>query len=950
MATSARRGDMSAALASHFASKGVADLDASDRARAEYSSDASNYRVVPALVVFPHTAEEVVTLVELCLQERLPFTARGGGTSVAGNAVGAGVVADFSRHMGRRIEIDPEAEVASVDPGVILADLQEAAAPYGLRFGPDPSTASRASIGGMVGNNACGAHGIAWGRTADNLISLDAIDGTGRRFRTDEAPGSLSGEIGEFVARHRNTIESEMGRFSRQVSGYGLEHLLEAGPSGIARAIAGSEGTLALLLGAELRLLRPPPHTALAVLSFPTMAEAAEVVPEIAGRGVLALEAMDSRLMSPSSRSGLGVPSGRAWLLVETGGESQAEASRVAQEIAGLSRGASVVYGEKASARRLWRAREDGAALAARTPAGSAAWPGWEDAAVPPTSLPQYLRDFETLLRSHRLDGLLYGHFGEGCVHVRLDFPLGEDPSRLRSFVEGAAEVVVAHNGSLSGEHGDGRARSELLEKMYSPAALVAFSEFKALFDPHGILNPGVIVAPDRLDDGLRLASALPISRPGGLAFLSDSGDFQKAVHRCIGVGRCRADNSTSGGFMCPSFLATSNEKDSTRGRARVLQEMAQGTVVKMGWKDPAVKEALDLCLSCKACSVECPASVDMAAYKAEALYHRYRHRPRPAGHYSLGWLPRWAAIGSGSPGLANALLSLAERASVVHRVAGIDPARPFARLAQRSFWAGAGANLKTSSTRYGPGEALLWVDCLTGYFAPDIAWDAISVLSAAGYRIRLPSRRVCCGLSWYGTGQFGPARRRLRSLVEEFAPAAQSGIPIVGLEPSCTAVLRGDLVELLGADPKAAAVSQATRTMAEVLSGPCSKGRWRPEGLSGVAVVAQPHCHHHSVMGWQADEDLLASAGADVTRLAGCCGMAGGFGMERGHYELSVAVAERSYLPALRESPDAVAVADGFSCRLQAEHLLGRQPLHLAQVLAQSLLGQRNQQGRGPG
>lgn len=924
------------ALAQLLRSRAVGDVDGSRRARAEYSSDASNYRVVPLAVAFPRSVEEVARLVELCRSEGIALTCRGGGTSVAGNAVGAGVVADFTRHMGGPVAVDAGSMEAVAGPGVILDDLQAAAARCGLRFGPDPSTHSRASIGGMVANNACGAHGVAWGSTADNVVSLEVLDGSGRHFVAGEGLGPLTGVLEGYVGRHAAVLRAELGRFSRQMSGYAAQHLLaERGPH-LGRALVGSEGTLGVIVGATLRLVRPPAHTALAVLGFSGIAEAAEACPEILAEGVLALEGMDSRLAGLARDRGRRVPDlppAPAWLLAEVGGESQASATASASHIARVATmGSRVVAGSQAGA--LWRLREEGAGAASRTADGRPAWPGWEDAAVPVGRLPDYLRDFTDLVGSHGLDGVLYGHFGEGCVHVRLDFPLEREPGRLRRFVEEAASLVAEYGGSFSGEHGDGRARSELLAKMYSPAALAAFAELKAIFDPQGILNPGIIVSPEGLGASLRLEGALSPPRPGGLRFGGDGGDFSAAVHRCVGIGRCRADNGPAGGVMCPSYLATRREKDSTRGRARVLQEMMQGAVVARDWRAPEVAEALELCLGCKACRADCPVSVDMASYKAEVLFHSFRRRPRPPSHYSMGWLPAWARLGSRSPALANAAIAAVERSRLARRAAGIDARRPLPRLAPQIFSAALFAKAELAG---GPrrGEVLLWVDSFSAHFDPDVALDAAALLARAGLEVRLPSRPACCGLSWFATGQFGRARRRAREAVDLLAPAARAQVPIVALEPSCAALLRGDLEELVGDHPGAAEVARGTFTLAEVLSGAAGPLPWSPPGLEGLEVVAQPHCHHRSVMGWEADAELLSSAGVKLRTLPGCCGMAGAFGMESGHYELSEAVASQSFLPGIDAAGGAVLLADGFSCRLQAGHLRGRRPLHLAQLLA---------------
>jgi Fe-S oxidoreductase len=580
-------------------------------------------------------------------------------------------------------------------------------------------------------------------------------------------------------------------------------------------------------------------------------------------------------------------------------------------------------------ARALWRIREDGAGLGGRLPTGEPAWPGWEDAAVPVAALGSYLRAFDALLADYGLAGLPYGHFGDGCTHIRIDFPLATAPDRFRSFLTDAARLVAGYGGSLSGEHGDGRARSELLPLMYSPAALAAFAAFKAALDPDDRLNPGVVVRPRPVGADLRLPAAAPIRRKLAFAYPHDGGDLSTAVHRCVGVGKCRADLTSSGGFMCPSYLATRDERDSTRGRARVLQEMANGTLVTGGFRSPEVHDVLDLCLSCKACASDCPAGVDMATYKAEVLHQTYRHRLRPASHYSLGWLPVWSRMASRAPGLVNSLLAIESFAGVAKRAGGIDDRRPLPLFAGETFrlW----HSRRPAASSGDP--VLLFVDTFTDYFSPEVGRAAVEVLESAGYQVEIPPRPVCCGLTWISTGQLSVARRKLRRTLGMLSPYAEAGIPVVGLEPSCTAVLRSDALDLLPDSRPAATVATATRTLAELLT---DRPVWQPPRLDKVAVLAQPHCHQHAVMGYSADAALLARAGADVRTVAGCCGLAGNFGVERGHYDVSVAVAEHALLPAVREAPDGTTLlADGFSCRTQLDNLAGRRAHHLAELLA---------------
>lgn len=935
---------MTDSLAKALRGRIAGEVDASPRRRAEYSSDASNYRVPPTAVVFPRGDADVAATLEFARAEGLPVTARGGGTSVAGNAIGSGLVLDFSRHMTAILEVDPERREARVQPGVVLSTVQGRAAAHGLRFGPDPSTQNRCTLGGMIGNNACGPHAVAWGRTSDTVRRLRILDGTGAERTLGDDLSAVPG-LAEFTRTNLAVLRTELGRFGRQASGYSLEHLVPERGSSIARAFVGTEGTCGLLLDATVGLVPLPAATILVVLGYPDMPTAADDIAAVMAGAPIAVEGMDARLVDVVRRhrgAVPGLPRGGGWLFVEFGGETP---ERVWESAQALCRAAGAldfrIVTDSAEARSLWSIRADGAGLSGRTPDGNPAWPGWEDAAVPPEHLGAYLRDFQGLMREHAVDGLLYGHIGDGCIHVRLDLPIADAPQRFRSFLEDAADQVVRYGGSLSGEHGDGRARSELLSRMYSPDALAAFAGFKALFDPDDVLNPGVLVRPNPIDTGLRVAGLRPVPSAGGFAFPGD-GDIGTAVHRCVGVGKCRADSSSTGGFMCPSYLATADEKDSTRGRARVLQDVVRGA---LDWRSDAVAESLDLCLSCKACHSDCPAGVDMATYKSEALYRRYLGRLRPVDHYALGRLPQWLAAATWLPDVANALAGSALLRRMGLRASGIDPRRRIPTLADKSFrrlWPSrhaqksalsSGSGESSVSAQVDAPEVLLWIDTFTDAFDPEIASAAVRLIESLGYAVGIPERRVCCGLTWISTGQLDGARKRLRTTVDALADHVLAGGVVVGLEPSCTAALRDDLPRLLE-DERAARVASAVRTLSEFLA---DHPDWQPPDRSAHTVVVQPHCHQHAVMGFAADRRILESTGAKIIEIAGCCGLAGNFGMQRGHYDISVAVAENGLLPALRDAgPDAIFVADGFSCRTQADQLAGRTARHLAQFLSE--------------
>ena len=1118
--------------------RALIDVDPSVGTRARYSSDAGLTRIPPLAVAFPRTPEQALAAFDLARAHGVPLTARGGGTSCASNAIGPGLVLDFSRHMNRVLSIDTEARTATVEPGCVGSTLQAAAAKHGLRFGPDPSSQNRATIAGMVANNACGPHATAWGRTSDNIVALDCVDGHGRRFTATTSHDSALRDVpglASLIDSHLAPIRTQLGRFKRQVSGYSLEHLTPEGGRNLAAMLTGTEGTLVLILSVTVRLVPLPDAPVLAALGYRSMIEAADDVPALLAHSPLAVEGMDRRLVDVvRAHKGPGavpaLPEGEGWLLVEVGapGEDVTASLERARALCAASAAIdTVVYPPGAQASALWRIRADGAGLGGRTPPDGAgggdqqAWPGFEDAAVPPENLGAYLRDFTALMEEFDIDGLLYGHFGDGCVHVRLAMPLEtpEGVAHSRAFLQSAARICAAHGGSVSGEHGDGRARGELLRFMYSPEMLDLFARVKHVFDPGNLLNPGVLAAPmdeaeaasrararalaaralaaqdgggagssgnfgagfvlgadaagpapgrgaadmptslradgsagsarasddaaaagssrpsdvsgplavaggqlelqpgvDPLDLNLRRVAARPLPADGGFAFTHDGGDFTAAVHRCTGVGKCRA--GVPGTFMCPSYLATRDEKDVTRGRARILQEAANSQLVQ-AINSPEVLEALDLCLACKACSADCPAGVDMARYRSEALFRTYRGRLRPLSHYTLGWLPRLTRVTARVPGLAavaNAIMSVAPLRSLAFRIIGLDPRRGMPALQsgtvtawarRRNLLAGcvpagdaASSFTATSSTAApaaatsaaatsaaatdarehggtpassnsarerggtpassnsarereaatasstvgspvlsGPRDpggrpyALVWADSFSQTLDGAGARAVVDVLEANGFA-PIVAPDACCGLTWITTGQLTGAKKHLASLLGILAPFAAAGIPIVGVEPSCTAVLRDDLADLLPEDPRSMLVSGATHTLAEVLSAVPESSRNLPS-LEGVEIVAQPHCHHYSVMGWDTDQALLESLGARVTRLEGCCGLAGNFGMEAGHYDLSVAVASHSLLPSLSAQPDAVYLADGFSCRTQAAQLAGRGGVHLATLLA---------------
>ncbi|MFI0512546.1 FAD-binding and (Fe-S)-binding domain-containing protein [Streptomyces sp. WSLK1-5] len=949
--------------------------------RALTTMDASNYRRVPLGVVAPADADDVAAVLEVCRSHGVPVVARGGGTSIAGQATGTGVVLDFTRHMNRLLSVDPDSRTAVVQPGLVLDRLQEAAAPHGLRFGPDPSTHGRCTLGGMIGNNSCGSHSVAWGTTADSVSELDVVTARGRRLRLGQEWAGAPAGLRELVDGELALLRTGFPELPRRISGYALDALLPENRADVARSFCGSEGTLGILTEAVVRLVRAPRARALAVLGYADEGAAAEAAAGLLVHRPLTVEGMAADLV-PSAAA---LPRGGAWLFVETGADSEGEARARAEEIV---RAADVldalVVTDPAGQRALWRIREDASGTATRMPGGTSrppgagggteAWPGWEDCAVPPPRLGAYLRDFRRLLGSHGLRGTPYGHFGDGCIHVRIDFDLLTAPgiARFRRFSEELADLVVAHGGSLSGEHGDGQARAELLPRMYGDDMVALFERTKALWDPDDLLNPGMLVRPAPLDSHLRFA-VLP-REPVDVAFgyPADGGDFSAAVRRCVGVAKCRTTTVSGPAVMCPSFRATGEEAHSTRGRARLLHEMLAGGVdgvagvagvdgvVTDGWRSAEVREALDLCLSCKGCRSDCPVGVDMATYKAEFLHHHYAGRRRPAGHYSMGRLPvwlRWVDRLRAAP-VVNAVASVGPLAAVAKRLGGIAAERRIPRVATETFsrwWAARDAR--------GTGDlVVLWPDTFTEHLSPSVGRAAVRVLEAAGLRVALPPTvhlakppvgdgrtvaldpvsllrgrgRVCCGLTYVSTGQLDRARTVLGRTLDLMSPVLETPAPVVVLEPSCAAALRTDLPELLHDDPRAALLASRVLTFAEALERLAPD--WRPPALDRP-VVGQTHCHQHAVLGDTADRRLREAAGLTGELTGGCCGLAGNFGFEKGHFEVSEACAEEQLLPSVRRAPeDAVVLADGYSCRTQLEQLAGARGRHLAEVLAEGL------------
>jgi FAD/FMN-containing dehydrogenase/Fe-S oxidoreductase len=947
-----------AAVVTGLQSTGV-EIDVSSLTTSAYAYDASNYRIRPVGVVFPRNVDDVMKVLAVCRATQTPIVARGGGTSMAGNAIGPGVVIDFSRFMNRILSVDADSATADVEPGVVLSILAkgvENATSGTLTFAPDPSSQSRATVGGAIGNDACGNHSVRYGRTSEHVVELDIVTADGAQltvFRggvrpSDPSDGYASDRARELetamtdlAARNSEQLRTELGRIPRQVSGYHLSHLLPENGFDIARALVGSEGTCAVVVGARVRLVEKSPNPLLVCLGYPNVVDAARDIESILAFSPAAVEGIDESIVETMRvRRGddavLGLPEGSAFLYVDLDGDDAAEVRARADELqATLIRNGRLTDGRIVSDQRerasLWRVREDGAGLSARPAQGGETWGGWEDSAVAPENLADYLSDFQELLDKHDLTGVKYGHFGAGCMHIRVNFELRSPAGRMvfRKFVSEAAELVVKHGGTLSGEHGDGRARSELLPVMYSPALIRAFESFRKLWDPSGLLNPGSITTPDPLDANLALdgiparewATHFSFERASAQAAGVDA--WTDAVGACIGVGRCRTH---SGGVMCPSFRATGDEKDSTRGRARVLQEMVRGARdVEAGWKSQDVRDALDLCLACKACSTDCPVGVDMATYKSEFFSRYYSGRMRPLSHLSLGWLPRWLKATQYASGAVNAILGSPAGAAVA-RLGGVTPERRLPTFAsRRALQAELGPH-----DRGGPSDVVLFVDSFTKGFRPEVAGAAARVIAETGQHMRCESES-CCGLTWISTGQLRTARKLMAKTVKRLDDGSDT--PIVVIEPSCAAALKKDAPELLGTQA-ASRVAARIRSFAGAIPEWIEAG-WEPPAMP-EHVTVQTHCHEYSTFGSRVQLRALEAMGiSDITEATGCCGVAGNFGFEIDHYDISMRVAEQALAPALKRTPLSSAVlSDGFSCSMQIKQLEPeRTSLHIAQL-----------------
>lgn len=924
--------------------------------RALYATDGSNYRQIPVGVVLPKTPEAVIKTLEICRRHGAPVVSRGGGTALAGQTCNVAVVIDHSKYLNKILEIDPKRKTARVQPGLILDHLRDRTEEYHLTYGPDPATHNHNSFGGMIGNNSCGIHSVMAGRTADNVHSMDIVTYDGIRMTvgptSDEelaaiiAAGGRRGEIyrglRDIRDRYADLIRQRYPKIPRRVSGYNLDDLLPENGFNVARALVGSEGTCVTVLEATVRLVHSPPARSLLVLGYPYVFHAGDDIPAIMEFGPVGLEGLDELLVDFMKKKKLHpedvqlLPDGNGWLLVEFGGDTKEQSDEKARKaMAKLKERkdppSMKLFTDLKEEEKVWEVRESGLGATANVPGMPLAWPGWEDAAVPPDKVGDYLRDFRKLLDDHGLIASLYGHFGQGCVHCRISFDLfSHDGIRnYMSFVDKASDLIVSYGGSASGEHGDGQARAIFLKKMYGDELLEAFRQFKTLWDPEWKMNPGKVVDPYRPDENLRLGTDYnPWQPETRFRFPHDNGSFPRATLRCVGVGKCRR---THDAFMCPSFLATREEKHTTRGRAHLLFEMFRGDFITSGWRSKEVLEALHFCLSCKGCKTDCPVNVDMATYKAEFLYHHYRHRLRPLPAYSMGLIGIWGAIGARMPQLANFLGQTPLLNRLTKAMGGIAQERQMPRFAEETFTAWYRNNYRAT----GPSKVVLYPDPFNDIFFPDTLKAALEVLSHYGYQVVLPAERPPAVRPPMDYGMLDYAQKEIMKAIRLLQPFVREGLPVVILEPSTAAVFRDELPEMFPQHEDGRRVTQQTMLLSEFLV----KQGLAPPKMPGK-VVYHGHCHQKAVLDPKAAHQVLREMGMGVTEpQKGCCGMAGSFGFEHGKYHLSMAIAELNLLPAVRKaSPDTLIVADGFSCRTQIMEGTGKHVLHLAELLQQAL------------
>jgi FAD/FMN-containing dehydrogenase/Fe-S oxidoreductase len=935
-----------------------------------YSTDASMYQVEPVGVVIPRDGDDVQAAIEIAGKLGVAILPRGGGTSLTGQTVNHALVLDCSRYMDRVLEVNTEELWARVQPGLVQDNLNHHVRPMGLGFGPDTSTSNRATLGGMLGNNSGGSHSIAYGLTVDHVIELTTILADGSRVVFGEvtpgafeakcrAPG-LEGQIYREIARIRETYGEEIRtRYPahwRRVSGYNLNELVGVGlrpprsagqPLNVARLIVGSEGTFVAVVEAKMRLVRRPKRTALNVIHYRDVQEALESSQAILETGPYAVELTDKMILDlarrnieQSKRMGFVQGDPEAIMIVEYAGESEGEVrakvealeARRQRERFGYAAHAAL---EPAEVQSIWNLRKAGLGLLLGMKGDKKPIAFVEDTAVEPRHLAEFVARFREIFAKHDTVGAYYGHCSVGCLHIRpvIDLKTPRGLEQVRAIADEITDLVVKFRGTISSEHGDGRARSPFLERMYGPRIMQAFRELKHAFDPDNRMNPGNIVAPAAVTDHQRYGAQYTTWEPTTLLDFSEQGGFAAAIEMCNGVGACR---KTLEGTMCPSYMATKDEEHSTRGRANALRAVLSGRVPPAEFTGKRLYQVMDLCLECKGCKAECPANVDMAKLKYEFLHHYYQANGLPLRNRMFGRVARMNRLASRAPALFNWLSGLAVSRWALEKVAGIDRRRPLPSLAAESFtdW----FKRRTPPAAAPRGEVVLFNDTFTTYNVPEIARAAVEVLEAGGYRVVLVDRK-CCGRPLISKGLLAEAREHAEWNVARLAPYARRGVAIVGLEPSCLLTLRDETVDLVRTDDARAVAKQAL-LFEEFLVRERAKGLTLPFGSNGRKALLHGHCHQKALVGTAPTVGALRWAGFDVQEVdSGCCGMAGSFGFEREHYDISVSLGNRRLAPAVKAAPaETEIVAPGISCRQQIQHLAGRRAKHPAEVLREAL------------
>ncbi len=926
-----------------------------------YSTDASIYQVEPIGVVLPRDTGDVQAVIETVNRHGVPILPRGGGTSLAGQAVNRAVVLDFSPRMNQLLEVSQEEQWCRVQPGLVQDELNVLVRPQGLLFGPDTSTSNRATLGGMLGNNSAGAHSIVYGLTLHHVLELTVLLADGSevvlkdlspeafqaKLRGNGLEGQIYREVVRIVGEHREEILARYPKILRRVSGYNLDEFVKDQPFNLARLVVGSEGTLATVVEAKLRLVPRPKFTALDVIHYADLQEALESSQEILGTGPYAVELTDKMILDlargnleQSKRMGFVQGEPAAILIVEYAGESEVEVRSKVEALearrarTGFGYAAHIAYDPEAQ-QSIWKLRKAGLGLLLGMKGDKKPIAFVEDTAVDSAKLAAFVPRFRAILDRHGARAGYYGHCSVGCLHIRPLINLKEERGvrQMEAIAREITELVLEFGGALSGEHGDGRARSPFNERLFGPRLYDAFRQIKRAWDPKNLMNPGNIVDAPPMTEHLRYGPSYKAWEPQTLLDFSGQGGFAAAVEMCNGIGVCRKKLE---GTMCPSYMVTRDEEHSTRGRANALRAVLSGQVSSSEFTGRRLYEVMDLCLECKACKAECPANVDMAKLKYEFLAHYYAAHGLPLRNRLFGHIERLSRVGSRLAPLSNWVANSRLNRWLLERFAGIDRRRPLPAFAREPFtdWF-----RKHGATGTGErGEVILFHDTFVTYNTPEIGKAAVGLLEATGYRVRLIDKK-CCGRPLISKGMLGEAKAHAAWNVARLAPYARQGVPIVGLEPSCLLTLRDEYTDLLGSE-EARTVARQSLLLEEFLERERARGLALPFSGNGRKVLLHGHCHQKALVGTAPTVAVLKWAGFDVQEVdSGCCGMAGSFGFEREHYDLSVALGNRRLVPAVKAAgPEVEVVAPGVSCRQQIEHLAGRRPKHPAELLWESL------------